>query len=41
MRARIALIVPLALLTAACDVSMTTQPKYTTFAPSGIWSGGS
>jgi mono/diheme cytochrome c family protein len=41
VRARIALIVPLALLTAACDVSMKTQPKYTTYAPSDVWSGGS
>jgi mono/diheme cytochrome c family protein len=35
------LAVGLALLTAACDVSMTRQPKYRTYEPSGLWKNGS
>lgn len=41
MTARLAVIVLVALLTAACDVSMTRQPKYTAYAPSDVWSDGS
>ena len=40
MRIGAALVVPFALLTAACDVSMTRQPKYTAYAPSELWDDG-
>jgi mono/diheme cytochrome c family protein len=35
------LILAAALLTSGCDVSMTKQPRYDTYAPAGQWSDGS
>ena len=37
---RNALVLGLALLTAGCDVSMTHQPRYGTYAPAEIWPDG-
>ena len=37
---RAATIAALALLLAGCDVSMTQQRKYTTYAPARLWSDG-
>ena len=34
------IILGLSLLLGGCDVSMTQQPKYETYAPSRIWPGG-
>jgi mono/diheme cytochrome c family protein len=41
VKARAALALLSALLVGGCDVSMTAQPKYTTYAPSQLWSDGS
>jgi mono/diheme cytochrome c family protein len=38
--ARLIAVFGVALLTAACDVSMTQQPKYRTYAPSELWENG-
>jgi mono/diheme cytochrome c family protein len=40
MKARLA-IVAVALMLAGCDVSMTQQPRYDTYAPAALWPDGS
>ena len=40
MTARFAIVAAIALLTGACDVSMSKQPKYRSYDPSELWDNG-